>query len=355
VLLILFTPLFAFANAGTSLMWGTMLHLVFGNVFIGLIEGLLLSVFFHIKKWKAVLILILANYASAWAGMFLVHGITSKWDITIENLAFYFYLTVALSFLLTLVIEFPFFYLGLDKTNRLTRSLKACIAINIASYLVLFLYYGFCVGQGASIMTDLKVVKQSQIAAPKGEALFYITPDNKNVIQKTLGKDDEKIISKIDISSAAVWRLKAQQDKGAYDLYLSAPNEYRVVNSETEATSELIPLLKAIGRSALVENKQGYIEDPRLASAANNDWICDRSNHWNWAAQGINGHDKNSKLIFHYAIEVPFIAWSVSNTVQFGNGLIVFQLGKDQICLLDPINKKIALVARGRSPFVVEQ
>jgi hypothetical protein len=40
----------AFADAGTPLMWAGMLHLVVGNAFIGVIEGLLIASIFNVRK-----------------------------------------------------------------------------------------------------------------------------------------------------------------------------------------------------------------------------------------------------------------------------------------------------------------
>jgi len=64
--ILILLPSTLYANAGTLLIWAQMLHLVFGNILIGLIEGLLLSKFYKTSKWKSILIMILANYASAW-------------------------------------------------------------------------------------------------------------------------------------------------------------------------------------------------------------------------------------------------------------------------------------------------
>jgi hypothetical protein len=107
-------PSTALANAGTPLMWASMLHLVFGNAIIGLVEGLLLSWMFKCSKWKTILILITANYVSAWAGgFFIAEYLPSLADITIQNIQFWFLAFVSIAFIATLLIEFPFFWLAL--------------------------------------------------------------------------------------------------------------------------------------------------------------------------------------------------------------------------------------------------
>ena len=80
------TPIAAHANAGTPLMWATMLHLFFGNAIIGILEGLLLAVFFRLPKGKTIFLLIAANYASAWlGGLFIIGGLADQISITLAN------------------------------------------------------------------------------------------------------------------------------------------------------------------------------------------------------------------------------------------------------------------------------
>ena len=57
-IVLLLTPLVAFANAGTALMWASGLHFLFGNAILGFIEGQLVSRFFNTLRVKAVAALI---------------------------------------------------------------------------------------------------------------------------------------------------------------------------------------------------------------------------------------------------------------------------------------------------------
>ena len=92
-------PSTAFANAGTPLMWASALHLVFGNAIIGIIEGSLLAGMFKCSKWKSVVVLIVANYASAWVGAYFVAGyLPSLVEMTILNVQYWFLTFVAIAF-----------------------------------------------------------------------------------------------------------------------------------------------------------------------------------------------------------------------------------------------------------------
>jgi hypothetical protein len=60
------------ANAGTPLMWVQMIHLAFGNLLLGIIEGVILKLAFKTKLPRAVGLMILANYASWIIGTALI-------------------------------------------------------------------------------------------------------------------------------------------------------------------------------------------------------------------------------------------------------------------------------------------
>jgi hypothetical protein len=79
-------PLTARADAGTPLMWAGMLHMVFGNAIIGIFEGLILARVFKLKSGKCVLVMICANYFSAWGGeLFLNYQITKLLPFNLYN------------------------------------------------------------------------------------------------------------------------------------------------------------------------------------------------------------------------------------------------------------------------------
>ena len=53
------------------------------------------------------------------------------------------------------------------------------------------------------------------------------------------------------------------------------------------------------------------------------------------------------------AFETPYIAWSARNLTHLPTDKVLLQLGKDQICVYDPLKNQIALLARGRGPIAV--
>lgn len=73
-----------------------------------------------------------------------------------------------------------------------------------------------------------------------------------------------------------------------------------------------------------------------------------------WAAEGLAGTNEKTGERVHFSLEIPFAAWMARNAVQLDGDLILLQLGHDQICLLRPTQKKIALIARGKGPLVAK-
>ena len=50
------------------------------------------------------------------------------------------------------------------------------------------------------------------------------------------------------------------------------------------------------------------------------------------------------------SLETPFVQWFVRAPVQLPGDLAVFQLGPHQICVVDPNERKVALLVKGRGP-----
>jgi len=63
----------ACADAFTGLAFTTIGHLFFANAAIGIGEGVLLVLLFRASWLRAIPLMIVANYLSAWAGFFLLH------------------------------------------------------------------------------------------------------------------------------------------------------------------------------------------------------------------------------------------------------------------------------------------
>lgn len=149
---LLLSPFIAFANAGSPMVWFGVFHLLVVNGIIGIIESRLLLKYKLVNKTGLI---ILGNYISMFVGLYCVapyftnniyhinfwsgesfiyhSSYVSDWIIT-------FLIGFFLSFITTLVIEYPFFYFSLKnkadrkqlfypffKANGVTNLAMACI------------------------------------------------------------------------------------------------------------------------------------------------------------------------------------------------------------------------------------
>lgn len=96
------------ADAGTPLFWTATFHLFLGNALIGLCEGLVLARVFGLQKQGCVRLMIAANYLSAWIGVFLVPHLFSRAADDIYSGLWVTWLRIAATYLVTLVVEWPF-------------------------------------------------------------------------------------------------------------------------------------------------------------------------------------------------------------------------------------------------------
>lgn len=337
-------------------MWASMLHLVFGNAIIGLIEGLLLGSIFKCSKWKSVLILIVANYASAWAGGFFVASyLPSLVEMTIENIQVLFLVFVAVAFVITLLIEFPFFWFALrSRDHSLRRSLIATPVIHGISYTLLIGWYWMA--SGTSMMTKLEVVDAEEIQISEPLALLYISPDGDQVVQMNLGDPSSaKAVSNVAAYHRNDRLFVRPRDASGYDLLIFLDSKDRGSEAEEE-------VLEDFAEQAPVEWRisEGHSEEaegtwfnfgPVPAIGGESDWEF-RTGFW--PVEGVSGKNERTEETFHFSLELPFAAWPVRNATHITGDYMVAQLGDDQICLLDPASRKIALITRGKGPIVVK-
>lgn len=337
-------------------MWASMLHLVFGNVVIGLIEGLLLAWLFKCSKGKSILILIAANYASAWAGGFLVAGyLPSLVDITIHNIQSWFVTFVVVAFVVTILIEFAFFWFALgSREHRLRRTLTATLAVNGISYVLLFGWYW--IASGTSMLTQLEVVSVDKMKLPEPYALYYLSTGGDHVIRMyPTDSDSKETISKVTAHHRNDRLFSRPRRDSGFDLFVYLDSKDR--GSETESKvledfSEQAPVEWRIteGHSEKAEGSWfNFGQVPAIGTES--DWEF-RTGFW--PVEGIVGENEKEGKTVHYSLELPFVAWSVRNATQISGGHVVAQLGDDQICLMNLESGTIALIARGKGPIVAK-
>lgn len=351
---IAFFPSPVLANAGTPLMWGAILHLLVGNLLLGAVEGFLLSKWFGTSRGKSQAILVVANYASAWMGHILLANRLSKMpQVTLENVWVWLWIFVAIAFVLTLFVEYPFFWFLLRKQEKAFRkALKATIVIHGISYLLLFGWYA--TSSVTSMANQLDVVPVAQLQPDEQYVLYFITPDGKQVVRSDLEGKQQEIVKELRAFDENSQLLICKTEEDRIDLVVEFGQQKEVILSDVAdaiatpkwRNSEDVPLFLD-SKNPCYSNSTGLV--PQLTDKTN----------WNyqtvfWAAGGIMGSNKIDRSNFNFGLETPFVWWYVRYATHIEGDYAVFQLGEDEIYILQPQEKKIALITRGRSPVVVE-
>ena len=153
-LLLFLLPAMALANAGSPMMWFGILHALILNAFIGWTESVILNKF---KIPNRTWLIIIGNYTSMIVGLYFIApyfstitgnsdfwgGKTSLGDYELTG----FLAGMAVSYLATLVIEFPFFYWAVkDKLQRRQLFLPFFVANTITNGIMIIIY--FCIVSG---------------------------------------------------------------------------------------------------------------------------------------------------------------------------------------------------------------
>jgi hypothetical protein len=358
MLVLLFLPSIVLADAGTPLMWAGFLHLFVGNFLIGIGEGLVLALLFNLNKLKSIAILIVANYFSAWIGyVFLDSSIPSLLSVNINNAWQILWLMVLVTYVATLLLEFPFVALALYKQPKwLSKSVKGSLIIQSASYIVIFGWYSLA--SGVTLYTSTKIVNLSSLSFPENMVLYYISKDDGNVYMRSLNKDD----------ASKIYDLKSQNFDDNLFIQPSAdePNRcdlFAYLETGRRNEPNLINIQKAFIPDTLVVYKNHrrtppqYYERtwfntgdaPKLGSAKQSPWEFHAGF---WPIQGLSGKRSDTKKTIYFAMETPFVQWNIRNATHIPGDKVVFQLGDDQICIFDVNSKSVALVTYGRGPIV---
>lgn len=342
------------ANMGTPLMWMTILHLFIGNAVIALFEGLLLAQCFKVRRLSAFGFALLANYSSAWLGAWIFpNHFPGSADVNITNLHTWLWWGVILSFTVTLVVEAPFIWLTLRKRPHPIRStVTGTLMVNAVSYpLLAFLFWS---SSSTSMLTQLEITAPNAMDAPKDLRLYFLSPEGDQVLQSDLAGANPVTVKALP-ALPAEWRrhlCALPTTPRTFDLmlmtgpYPSHENEWQLQVLQADFSSDAgveYGVAHDMSPSDTYPNRGPASRMAPSAGAEDSYYV---------GTYPYEGIKKLGARRFHFALETPFAMWQVSHATQISDELVVFQLGKDQICLLRPYSRKITLLTRGRSPVV---
>jgi len=343
-------PSVAYANAGTALMWATIFHLFVGNALIGIFEGFVIAKLFRLKFSKSIGFFILANYFSAWTGIFVLgSGITGHLHLDLYNIRMWLVIFVLVAYIFTIVIEWPFIALCFRGTaGWLRNSIWSTILAQTLSYLLLIGWYWM--SSGTSLLINTNIVQPSEMRLPEKVLVYYISSKDGNVYLRHLSKEDDQKVFTLNSSNKndRLFARASENDSQQSEIVARLETRDRRKPSFIVVQSSLpdIVVREKGGR----DTQFNFGNIPLLDASESNAWeVSTRF----WAAEGLHGINRITREKFHFSLETPFASWSVRNAVLLPDHKVLFQLGENQICLLELDTHRIALITKGRGPLSV--
>lgn len=288
--------------------------------------------------------MIVANYLSAWLGMFSVHELRASWTVDIYNGLQVSLVLIFIAYLLTLILEWPFIAFSFKRTQGWLRgSLKATLLIQTLSYLLLF--GGYWMVSGKTLYTDTTIVPAAQVTFPEGVQLFYISKVDGNVYRKSREGGETKIYD-LKAPDARSYLCIREFEKGGDLVAVLSDQNYQ----ETDVV--ILPgILKTVPDTYWETWRYGrWGEIPRVGAAIHSPWRIRSDSYDTVGVVGVN-ESAGEKLQVSYG--TPVMAWPVYRAIHLPEEKVLIQLGADQLCLFDIATRKLAIFARGHGPVAL--
>ena len=350
MLAVVVTPC-ACADAFTSLAITTTMHLFFANAVIGIGEGILLVLLFRASWLRAIPLMIVANYLSAWAGFYLIrstreHVIEAILSadptaalVMLSNYSVHLFVAAtAALYVLTVIVEWPLIFVALGSRKRHgILALAVSVLLQTVSYAILVPFYVGATNE--SLFTEVTIDPQV-VSGTADNAWIYFLSDERNAL------------CRVRINGTRFEEVRTLDDSRMWH-YLEMSRENRDSPWNLEATSlglsRSLTLVPEIGppESFPWRIYNGpYPPGYRLPKEMGSDWIVEGRCTFLYA--GNRKEDKLVKLV----LETPLLPWEVRYVADMPDDRIVFQLGP-RIFLLDPNTARLGGIAIGRCPTVV--
>lgn len=328
-----------FADAGTPLMWLGCFQLFFGNLLLGSFEAWLFARFTK-KKPKASWI-VGANYVSMIAGLWLPAYLAGLSPLVAQDPVRLGRLVLigafALSFVITLAVEWPFFAASVDRFSFRGSVFRPMMLTNVVSYAGLLLV-SMTIGS-VSALTNLHPVSPADLRPLPGW-VFYVAADGLTVHRMRLDGTRDEVVGSLPPPKRKgdYWSMQLffQEDfkSGLQDLYIGCnPESVAVRRGFKGRADDPEPNLNGRVYVRSFECSFTFIPGQQLRTGF-------------WAREGLVVGDRR------YALETPFLAmnWRSPTLLPDGHVLAVFG---DAIMLIDPKSGQVSKIGVGQAPAVL--
>ena len=344
----------SYANSGVPLI-APFASPFYQPIILGLIivETAFLRLVFKTRLGPTAGWMFLANMISGFVGAYLHDFGTLFSSATIYNLLWYSVLAWVLSFVLSVAIEFPFYYV-LFRKKRIKSLIVACLSIHLAFYALLapaYLNRSYFTSVGKYQTTrDLSFAENSNVW------IYYIPLSRDSVVRMKPDGTRKETVCQLDIQldpmTNALW-LKREDESKFWDLHVVG-NSSQLLLKKVAKENSWFP--SEDGKEKIEYREKRNKKNQRVARY----WplLCSdlrlQKTEWNystadrWYLFARKPGMKRSDIV----LQSPLSSWRIHNLSVLPEGYLLFEFG-DQICLLDLPNKTLGMVAHGHRPIVV--
>lgn len=336
----------SYADGGSPLVFMTAGHLFFGNAIIGVVEGLILALVFRARILRCIWVMILANYASMIAGLLGLLSLGSVLEnfITIDYLLFSMIALGLGSYLITVVLEWPFCYWALEaESRRRRRALIASTLVNAASYAILVPLY-LSVSE-TSLITGVKVDHVANIAGGTKACVYYVADDGHTVSRIRLDGSNRQRVKTFNFS-ADIPAMTICSRAGIPCLAALVPEQSS--GASQASWTPILDTIPGVTASCRPCDSIDFTYRPPNVDLR-------QPNHRNWEiyeAGSLWADNRETGQGISLSMETLAFHWAFQNLTVLPGDQVVCQLGK-QIVLVDLSSCRIGLITRGVSPVVV--
>jgi hypothetical protein len=327
----------ASANVGTLLMLTGMGQLFIGNCIVGIIESYFIARVFKIRYRTALGLIILANYVSMFIGV-AVFVLCMAWlyDPILGNTPLYrlpllLVIMVALTYLLSVLVEWPFFHL----VCRNNLKIEAVVS-------------GEADERACSYKNTLRITAFAQAISYLALALFYLIVSGTGFIRNA------HVVHGVDFAVNPKFSIYYLADDGNHNrIALDGTPAIRVTEHEV-----LTALTECAGRYGSDEEQfRRFIDSGGRFGMTWTHYSC-KGSDWQistdfWGTSGLQMDNKRTKESFNLGLELPFITWRSEYATLLPGDQVVYQFGP-QIVLFDIKSRRMTFVAKGARPIVAE-
>jgi hypothetical protein len=248
---------------------------------------------------------------------------------------------LAVTFVITLIIEWPFYYFAMRHLRRRWSSVLSVGIANVGSYILLLLFY---VWISRNTLSDFQLqAGLGSIRLPEYSVLYISPADGDVYLLRLDGSAPQHLFTLGERSEQASLELKMDAEADRANLVVQVEHAESII-----APMDVIRGSRQIEpdvRRAWADEDIDDFRPPEMRT-----WKFRTSVWAYWAFSAFKG-DRASSL--DVALDLPILSWPASLVAAVPGEYAIFEFGP-QIVLFDPSKRTLHFLVLGQGPLVLK-